>query len=94
MCALVNPAALFRFRLPCRRRKKLWPPTAWDLDEACRLPALAPVANVPNLLDLWLAWNEEGLAVRAVAVRRMMLTAMAAMRTMWPAVSATFEPGW
>ena len=40
---------------------------AWDLDEACRLPALAPVANVPNLLDLWLGWNEEGLAVRAVA---------------------------
>jgi hypothetical protein len=67
MCALVNPAALFRFRLPCRRRKTLWPPAAWDLDEACRLPVLAPVANVPNLLDLWLAWNEEGLAVRAVA---------------------------
>jgi len=67
MCALVNPAALFRFRLPCRRRKTLWPPSAWDLDEACRLPGLASVANVPNLLDLWLAWNDEGLAVRAVA---------------------------
>jgi hypothetical protein len=67
MCALVNPAALFRFRLRCRRRKKLWPPSAWDLDESCRLPGLAPVANVPNLLDLSLAWNEEGLAMRAVA---------------------------
>ena len=66
MCPLVNPAALFRFRLPCRRRKTLWPPAAWDLDDACRLPSMAPVANVPNLLDLWMAWNEEGLAVRAV----------------------------
>ena len=53
--------------IPCRRRKKLWPPTGWDLNESCRLPALAAVASVPNLLELWLAWNEEGLAVRAVA---------------------------
>jgi len=67
MCPLVNPAALFRFRLPCRRRKRLWPPAAWDLDEACRLPSLAQVANVPDLLELSMAWNEEGLAVRAVA---------------------------
>jgi len=65
--ALVNPAALFRFRLPCRNRKTLWPPAAWGLDDACRLPNLAPLANVPAVLDLWLAWNETGLAVRAVA---------------------------
>jgi hypothetical protein len=66
MCPLVNPAALFRFRLPCRRRSKLWPAAAQDLDESCRLPALAPLADVPDLLDLRLAWNDDGLAVRAV----------------------------
>jgi hypothetical protein len=54
MSPLVNPAALFRFRLPCRRRKKLWPPSAWDLDEACRLPGLAPRwRTCPNLMTLW-----------------------------------------
>ena len=66
MCALVNPAALFRFRLPCRRRAVLWPPADRKLDDACRLPALAPVADVPDLLSLWMAWNDDGLAVRAV----------------------------
>ena len=67
MSPLVNPAALFTFRVPCRRRKTLWPPAAWDLDEKCRLPSLAAVAGVPDVLAMWLAWNEEGLAVRAVA---------------------------
>lgn len=67
MSPLVNPAALFTFRLPCRKRKKLWPPTGSGLDDACRLPSLAAVAGVPDVLDLWLAWNEEGLGVRAVA---------------------------
>jgi hypothetical protein len=67
MSPLVNPAALFRFRLPCRRRTKLWPPSAWDLDDACRLPGLAPLANAPDLLTLSMAWNEDGLGVRAVA---------------------------
>ena len=67
MSPLVNPAALFRFRLPCRRRKKLWPPSAWDLDDVCRLPSLAPLANTPDLLTLCMAWNENGLGVRAVA---------------------------
>ena len=67
MCPLVNPAALFRFRIPCRRRKKLWPPAAADLDDSCRVPALAPLADVPALLDLRLGWNEEGLAVRGTA---------------------------
>jgi hypothetical protein len=66
MCPLVNPAALFRFRLPCRRRRTLWPPAAWDLDDACRLPSLGPLADAPPLFDLWLAWNDSGLAVRAV----------------------------
>jgi len=67
MCPLVNPAALFRFRIPCRRRKKLWPPAAADLDESCRVPPVAPLANAPAVLDLRLGWNEEGLAVRGVA---------------------------
>jgi hypothetical protein len=67
MCPLVNPAALFRFRIPCRRRKKLWPPAAADLDDSCRVPVLAPLADVPALLDLRLGWNEEGLAVRGAA---------------------------
>jgi hypothetical protein len=33
------------------------------------------------------------LAVRAVASWLMKLTTRAAMKMMWPAVSATFEPG-
>jgi len=68
MSPLVNPAALFRFRFPCRRREKLWPPAAANLDETCRLPSLAAVVGVPDVLDLALGWNETGLAVRA-AVR-------------------------
>jgi hypothetical protein len=67
MSPLVNPAALFTFRLPCRRREKLWPPAGWGLDDACRLPSLAQVAGVPDVLDLALAWNDGGLAVRGVA---------------------------
>ena len=67
MSPLVNPAALFSFRVPCHRRKKLWPPAAWDLDERCRLPSLAAVAGVPDVLELWLAWSDEGLGVRGVA---------------------------
>lgn len=67
MSPLVNPAAPFRFRLACPRRAKLWPPSAAQFDAACRLPALAPLANVPDLLDLSVAWNEQGLGVRAGA---------------------------
>ncbi len=67
MCPLVNPAALFTLRLSCRRREKLWPPAAGGLDETCRLPSFADVVGVPDVLDLWLAWNPQGLAVRGVA---------------------------
>lgn len=67
MSPLVNPAALFRFRFPCRRREKLWPPAAANLDAACRLPSLAAVVGVPDVLELAVAWNETGLAVRARA---------------------------
>ncbi|NDC53809.1 MAG: hypothetical protein EBZ74_05840 [Planctomycetia bacterium] len=67
MSPLVNPAAPFRFRLACPRRARLWPPPAAQLDDACRLPALAALADAPDALDLWLAWNEAGLGVRGVA---------------------------
>lgn len=67
MCPLVNPAALFTLRLPCHRREKLWPPASWGLDETCRLPSFADVAGVPDVLDLWMAWSPQGLAVRGVA---------------------------
>jgi hypothetical protein len=63
---LVNPAALFRLRFTCQRRETLWPPAAGGLDDSCRLPSLAAVVGVPDLLELALAWNESGLAVRAV----------------------------
>ena len=68
MSPLVNPAALFRFRFPCRRREKLWPPAAANLDRTCRLPSLAAVVGVPDVLELAMGWNETGLAVSA-AVR-------------------------
>lgn len=67
MSPLVNPAALFRFRLPCQRREKLWPPGSWGLDEACRLPSLAAIAGVPEVLELSAAWNADGLAFRGIA---------------------------
>jgi len=65
MPPLVNPAALFKLRLPCRRREKLWPPAAAGLDEGCVLPSFADVAGVPDVLSLSLAWNPQGLGVRA-----------------------------
>ncbi|MFM7519010.1 MAG: hypothetical protein ACKO9B_00915 [Planctomycetota bacterium] len=67
MTPLVNPAALFTFRFPCRKRDPLWPPASATLDDACRVPSLAAVAEVPDVVDLWTAWNERGLAVRGVA---------------------------
>jgi hypothetical protein len=67
MSPLVNPASLFRFRFSCRRRESLWPPAAANLDASCRLPSLAAVVGVPDVLELALGWNETGLAVRAVA---------------------------
>lgn len=63
---LVNPAALFTFRFPCRKRAPLWPPAAAPLDEACRLPSLAAVAEVPDVIEMFLAWNDDGLALRGV----------------------------
>ncbi len=67
MSPLVNPASLFKLRLRCPRRDVLWPPSRWGLDDTCRLPSFADVARVPDVLDLWAAWNADGLAVRAVA---------------------------
>ncbi|NBV45341.1 MAG: hypothetical protein EBR86_06785 [Planctomycetia bacterium] len=67
MSPLVNPAALFTFRFPCQRRERLWPPDAAGLDDACRLPSLAAVAEVPDVVEVWLAWNAGGLAIRALA---------------------------
>lgn len=67
MSPLVNPAALFRFRFPCHRREKIWPPAGWGVDETCRLPSLAGVCGVPDVLELFAAWNDEGLAFRGIA---------------------------
>lgn len=67
MSPLVNPAALFKLRLSCPRRDRLWPPGDTGFDAACRLPSFAAVAGVPDVLDLWMAWNDGGLAVRGVA---------------------------
>lgn len=67
MCPLVNPAALFRLRLTCPRRKVLWPPAASGLDESCRLPSFAAVVGVPDILELFAAWSEDGLAIRGIA---------------------------
>jgi hypothetical protein len=67
MCPLVNPAALFRLRLVCPRRQVLWPPAASGLDESCRLPSFAAVVGVPDILELFAAWNDDGLALRGIA---------------------------
>ena len=65
MSPLVNPASLFRFRLPCRKRKRLWPPASSDLDASCRLPAVSTLAGVPDILELSVGWNDDGLGLRA-----------------------------
>ena len=62
---LVNPASLFRPRLSCPWRERLWPPAKSHLDADCLLPRLAGLAGVPDLLDLAVGWNEAGLAIRA-----------------------------
>jgi len=62
---LVNPASLFRLRLSCPWRERLWPPAKSHLDETCLLPQLAGLAGVPDLLELSVGWNEAGLGVRA-----------------------------
>ncbi|MEO1993279.1 MAG: hypothetical protein ABGW78_15170 [Pirellulales bacterium] len=67
MSPIVNPAALFSFRFPCQKRSVLWPASKWEMDDTCRIKSLASVVGVPDLLSLWLAWNEDGLAIRAVA---------------------------
>jgi hypothetical protein len=67
MSPLVNPAALFRLRLTCPRRDTLWPPGSSGLDDACRLPSFAAVVGTPDVLAVWTAWNDAGLAIRAVA---------------------------
>lgn len=64
---LVNPGSLFTFRFPCRKRKTLWPPASGPLDEACRLPSLAAVAGVPDVLELFAAWSADGLVFRGIA---------------------------
>ena len=62
---LVNPASLFRLRLSCPWRERLWPPAKGRLDTCCQLPGLASLAGVPNLLELAVGWNEAGLGIRA-----------------------------
>ena len=62
---LVNPASLFRLRLSCPWRERLWPPAKGRLDTSCQLPGLASLAGVPNLLELAVGWNEAGLGIRA-----------------------------
>jgi len=62
---LVNPGALFTFRIGCRKKKTLWPPASALLDDSFRLPSLASVVGVPDVTSLWLAWNDDGLRVRA-----------------------------
>ena len=65
MSPLVNPGALFSFRFPCRKRKSLWPPATAPLDDTCRLPSLAGIVGVPDVVALWIGWNDDGLRVRA-----------------------------
>ena len=67
MSPIVNPAALFSFRFPCQKRSVLWPASKWGIDDTCQIQSLASVVGVPDLLSLWLAWNEEGIAIKAVA---------------------------
>lgn len=59
---LVNPAAAFRLRLPCRRRPGR---AAGGLDATCRIPSFAALVGVPDVAELFLAWNDDGLAVKA-----------------------------
>jgi len=62
---LVNAAGLFRLRLTCPWRERLWPVRSSQLDDRCLLPRLAGLAGVPDLLEIAVGWNEAGLGVRA-----------------------------
>jgi len=64
MPPLVHPASLFRFRFAPPRLSRL---AALDdrQAEACQLPDLSGVVNVPDLCELSIGWHPQGLVVRA-----------------------------
>ena len=66
MSPLISPAALFRMRFSCPRREILWPSSQSQLDERCRLPNMAGISGVPDIMELFVAWNPNGLAIRAI----------------------------
>lgn len=52
-------------RFSCPRRETLWPSSQSQLDERCRLPNMAGISGVPDIMELFVAWNPNGLAIRA-----------------------------
>lgn len=60
--SLVPARFLFRFSLPCRYRRPLWPPEGAGLDERYRLVSLAELDDRATPADVRAAWSEEGLA--------------------------------
>lgn len=59
---LIPERFLFRFLLPCRRRRPLWTRQGCQLDETYRLFPLAVLEGQPVWADVRAAWDEEGLA--------------------------------
>ncbi|HAN97234.1 MAG TPA: hypothetical protein DCQ98_07295 [Planctomycetaceae bacterium] len=67
---LIDPGALFAFRLPLRRFDGKWGRTGVELPEAYRLPTFAELAGKRPFADVRGAWNESGLLFEAKVVRK------------------------
>jgi hypothetical protein len=62
---LLSPTFLFRFALRCQKREPLWDAKAGvELDETCRLPALASdLEGAKSFADIRAAWSEAGISL-------------------------------
>ncbi|MCS7303903.1 MAG: hypothetical protein NZ602_02185 [Thermoguttaceae bacterium] len=59
---LIPERFLFRFLLPCRRRRPLWTRQGSQLDESYRIFPLALLEGQRIWADFRMAWDEQGLA--------------------------------
>jgi hypothetical protein len=59
---LLASTFLFRFSVPCRYQKELWPADRLQLDETYRLPTFGELEGRPLWADVRGAWSEQGFS--------------------------------